>query len=460
METKRIQISPAQVELSAPTGASTMKGIYADLPYNKGALNKLYTILGQTVGDKNLFDDQELVPTTITELQHILTQVIIRFDNDPSYYTKKDYQCLIGYLCKNLIHLISQDDIISESVTSMTTDLSELSDRVQKLEDALDGGNIQELLTEILETKQDKLTTGDGITINDNVIANVWTEEDLIPSINIGGLTTSDTISKGDSIVDILKRILTKAIGLIKTNPSFNSSGQILSTEYGSNTLPTNITFTFTQGKYTSTETSSWNKTFNMNCKVEKYQVKAGDEVIKEWTDCTFSNNKCTIEIPSFTLNAPTKVTVIFKVSANTAEYKDNQGNVDTSIAYNGGDISVSVGQITPYHYFFMGSVTKGTALTSDIIRKFPHKQPVTSNKYTYGGAMAVKAGDIIIACPVEYVLTNIEQTQTGGSYLDRFNEEDPVDINCGTITKSYRIYKFSSITDFSFKNITFTKKQ
>jgi hypothetical protein len=46
-------------------------------------------------------------------LQQLLTQVLIRFDNNPNYYTKTDYQYLLWYLC-GLLQYFSEGSNPSE----------------------------------------------------------------------------------------------------------------------------------------------------------------------------------------------------------------------------------------------------------------------------------------------------------------------------------------------------------
>jgi hypothetical protein len=61
----------------------------------------------------------------------LLTQVLIRFDNDPSYYTKSDYQYLIWYLCQSLGYLDS-NCISKEEFLDVSSKLKEAIDWIQQ----------------------------------------------------------------------------------------------------------------------------------------------------------------------------------------------------------------------------------------------------------------------------------------------------------------------------------------
>ena len=105
---------PYDIVTSASTGKMTVRGTDANAPYNSNLLNRLQAVADSGY-DGNLFDDGvDFGSCTADDLQKLLTQVVIRFDNDPNYYTKRDYQYLIWYLCKSLITLSDSNDKIGE----------------------------------------------------------------------------------------------------------------------------------------------------------------------------------------------------------------------------------------------------------------------------------------------------------------------------------------------------------
>jgi hypothetical protein len=95
---------PTEIVTSAATGKTTVRSTDAGAPYNSNLLKRLQAI-AEYISSDNLFNE-EIISSNVelVDLQRLLTQVIIRFDNDPNYYTKRDYQYLIWYLCKSLIY--------------------------------------------------------------------------------------------------------------------------------------------------------------------------------------------------------------------------------------------------------------------------------------------------------------------------------------------------------------------
>jgi hypothetical protein len=100
---------PYDIVTSASTGRMTVRGTDANAPYNSNLLNRLQAIVTSSA-DNNMFNkDIDFGDFSLANLQELLTQVAIRFDNDPNYYTKRDYQYLIWYLCKSLKYLENTD---------------------------------------------------------------------------------------------------------------------------------------------------------------------------------------------------------------------------------------------------------------------------------------------------------------------------------------------------------------
>jgi hypothetical protein len=100
---------PYDIVTSASTGRMTVRGTDANAPYNSNLLNRLQAIVTSSA-DNNMFNEEvDFGDFSLVNLQELLTQVVIRFDNDPNYYTKRDYQYLIWYLCKSLKYLENTD---------------------------------------------------------------------------------------------------------------------------------------------------------------------------------------------------------------------------------------------------------------------------------------------------------------------------------------------------------------
>lgn len=128
---------PYDVVTSASTGNTIIRGTDASAPYNSKLLNRLQAIADKAY-DSNLFDDNvDFGSHSLQNLQQLLTQVVIRFDNDPNYYTKRDYQYLIWYLCKSLIYIGSKE-IPDVDFEQLVNDISALLERLDKLEKTVD----------------------------------------------------------------------------------------------------------------------------------------------------------------------------------------------------------------------------------------------------------------------------------------------------------------------------------
>jgi hypothetical protein len=125
---------PYDIVTSASTGKMTVRGTDANAPYNSNLLNRLQAIVTSSA-DNNMFnEDIDFGDFSLATLQELLTQVAIRFDNDPNYYTKRDYQYLIWYLCKSLKYL-ENNDVTKEQFNQLDALVKALEDRVNNLDE-------------------------------------------------------------------------------------------------------------------------------------------------------------------------------------------------------------------------------------------------------------------------------------------------------------------------------------
>ena len=148
---------PYDIVTSASTGKTTVRGTNTNAPYNANLLNRLQAIADQAY-NSNLFDDRvDFGSYDLEDLQKLLTQVVIRFDNDPNYYTKRDYQYLIWYLCNSLVYLDGHYTS-KEEFLEVIEKLKEVIDFIQK---QLDGTkeSVEALSTAVadLSTRQDAI---------------------------------------------------------------------------------------------------------------------------------------------------------------------------------------------------------------------------------------------------------------------------------------------------------------
>ena len=75
-------------------GAMTLRNLCPNSPENKDLLNKLQAIVdaNHLVCDESLFEGEFEVITSIEEVKKLLTEVIIRFDTNPDYYSKNPHR--------------------------------------------------------------------------------------------------------------------------------------------------------------------------------------------------------------------------------------------------------------------------------------------------------------------------------------------------------------------------------
>lgn len=127
-----MSIIPSNVERPASKGAETYRGFCVDLPYNKDLIDKLHSVITTIKADckDSFFEGDFEVIDNLDDLKRLLTEVIIRFDTAPDYYTKSDYTALIGVLYQSLLYLYqvlliksSNEDILKVEQTAEGTEL-------------------------------------------------------------------------------------------------------------------------------------------------------------------------------------------------------------------------------------------------------------------------------------------------------------------------------------------------
>ena len=132
----QIKIIPAQVHNQSQHGGTVLRTTYSNSAQNQNLLKKLYAIVGDDFEINKGFDFSGVKTPSLDDLKNLLSEVIIRFDNDPDYYDKRDYQYLIWYLCKNLIYILNTDK--SDELEQIETSISNLENRVEAREETFD----------------------------------------------------------------------------------------------------------------------------------------------------------------------------------------------------------------------------------------------------------------------------------------------------------------------------------
>lgn len=437
---KRIQVIPSQIDRPALQEGVTLTGTYSNLPYNKNAIKRLQAIVGDNfVGDLNIFDNEEesfkILP--LEKIQQLLTQVLIRFDNSPDYYTKSDYQYLIWYLCQSLGYF-SQGGVSEGDLESLQRAIAELQEKVSILS----------------ETKQDLLSAGNGIEIDSNTISAKTTESFKVSNVNIGGYVDGMVISENTPIVDILKTILQKVINLKVTAPSAKLLGDSYQAEYGSETIKS-ATIALTQGSFISADPDFWMTNQKMDCTIAGISDDWNWTISEDKMSATTSNKYTATSLQTFTVPS-------IQISENTVVPKKSNGEY-SDVVYHETSLPVSGNiKVTPYYKIYFGStsaidvntitVLDIKALKNSIQAVFPLTTTATTKEYKGGGK------SIVVACPSVYHLSAVTDSM-GNSILSLFRKTKQIDIPCGNdVLVKYNVYLYpiSNGADQAYKNLTF----
>lgn len=452
---------PSEIVTSASTGTTLVRGTSANLPYNQSLLKRLQAIVADSSYDGNFFDDDVLQAPSLEDLQKLLTQVIIRFDNDPNYYTKRDYYHLIWYLCQSLLYL-------AEGGTS-ESDLSEIYTQIRQLTDHIDGIDLQfdalsqkitgltdqvSTLESLLLSKPDKFEEGTGIKIENSIISARATESFKVSNVNIGGYTDGMTIDENTPILEILKTILQKTVDVKANDPTAKLTGDTYKAEYGSEATKT-ATITLTQGSFTSADPTAWTTSQKMDCRLVgvtgnwKWTI-SNDGMIAQSTNKYYATSAQTLSVP------------YVEISQNTVVPKKSNGD-DSSVEYIDTTLAVSGNiKIIPYYNLYFGPIltTDISSVTASDVKRLEHVEeefPLDKTK-TIGGSYTGQGKSILIACPSEYQLTGITDSM-GNSILSLFRFTSQLDIPCGNdVLVKYNLYLYpiSNGADQAYKNLTF----
>lgn len=479
MSVKQIQVIPSQTELISETGSVIRRGTYTNLPYNKNILTKVHAIVDKEfAGDLNMFDDSELILPSIEDLQKLLSQVVIRFDNDPNYYTKKDYYYLIWYLCQSLVYLSNSGQLSESDLTELQEEVSQLKTRIEseidptlqdilvRLEELEDAGKNQlpgrfdaileriEALEEVVDQKQDMLSTGSGIKLEDNTISAKSTESFKVSNVNIGGYKDGMIIDENTPILEILKTILQKTVDVKANAPIVKLTGDNYKAEYGSETTKTS-TITLTQGSFTSADTTSWTTNQKMDCKLQGVTDDWEWSISEDGMKATSTNTYVATSVQTFSVSS-------VSISQNTIIPKKSNGE-NSDVSYNNTSLSVSGSiKVTPYYKLYFGPIvaTNITSIIASDVKQlentlqadFPLSSKTTTGSYTGKGK------SILIACPESYKLDGITDGM-GNSILALFQQTIQIDIPCGNgVPVKYNLYLYpiSNGAEQAYKNLTF----
>ena len=477
---------PSDVERPASEGVITRRTLDTNSVQNQKALNFLQAIVDKDYATDLEFDD--LPEIGREDIVALLSQLIIRFDTKPDYYTKKDYQLLIGVLTGALTYLYNNSgsesdiaellEIINElkiDVNNNKIDIIKINNQINQFKLWVENNYVpeegfEERVNELIEAalpdipqplpqKQITYTEGSGIDISASdsdtrVVSAVLTEPITVSNVSIGGYSNGMVIQEDTPIVDILKTILQKVVDVIVVKPSVKLTGDNYEAEYGSSATKT-ATLTLTQGKFESADSSQWQSSQNMNCKLSSIDDDWAWTISANKMSATSSNtyyatSKQTFKVPSVT------------ISANTITPKKSDGN-DSNVTYTNTELTPSGSiTVTPYYNIYFGPIASSDikTITSNDVRSLPNKIKALfplSNQ-TSSGSYKGEGQSILIACPSEYELNAIT-SDVGLDLLNNFTQTTTLNVKCGGNAEvSYRLYLYSITNgaDQAYKNLTF----
>lgn len=451
---------PSEIVTSASTGTTLVRGTSANLPYNQSLLKRLQAIVADSSYDGNFFDDDVLQAPSLEDLQKLLTQVIIRFDNDPNYYTKRDYYHLIWYLCQSLVFLIEGGVVSKSELDGIRALIEQLNIRIDGVDEhvtTLAGyiytelpAKFESLQTKISELegllleKQDKLEAGSGIKIEDKTISSIYTGESFKTSVKVGVLEAGSDIQTGDDIVDILKSILTKVIDVKRTNPTATITISPAEAELGTLGLVVAGQVTLKDGYYDPAEEGTNMKRQYMGCILEVPTT----EQLGDFADATSITDQRVALAATIDVLSDVKLdTTISAHSTNNGCKSDGEISEQNQTEFT-FDLSKTV---RAFRNVYIGSislvdlsseealaaiqnVSKGDLIP--IAKTFGDKQILISSMQTVAPSMAV-----ILACPSDYKLTSVIDGDSPFETVGQYIEYSTVLACGGTHTESYKLY-------------------
>ena len=482
---------PSDVERPASEGVITRRTLDTNSVQNQKALNFLQAIVDKDYATDLEFDD--LPEIGREDIVALLSQLIIRFDTKPDYYTKKDYQLLIGVLTGALTYLYNhsagESDIadlwqiiqsLKLEIKDLKTDIDEISTNISSINTAIEflskrfnnyvlEVSFEDRVNELIEQyhaddppqqapqKQITYIGGDGIKITatdtDTRSVNAVIKEPItVSNVSIGGYSNGMVINKDTPIVDILKTILQKVVDVVAVEPSVKLTGQSQSVEYGSS-VTSDLTIRLTQGYFKPAD-ASW-VAGNQNMAYKITGVPSTWTISDDHMSATASYTQevtSPITYSGYTVNVAEETTTIpTKSNGEASSVRCSVSSLTTS-----GSVT-----ITPYYYLFFGPVDTSDikTITSDTVRnltskkaRFPLTNQTVSEQYNGGGK------SILVACPTAYSLDAVTDAM-GNSILELFKQQThTLDISCGNQTVEYNLYLYpiTNGADQAYKNLTF----
>ncbi len=303
-------------------------------------------------------------------------------------------------------------------------------------------------LEEALSGKQDTLTAGDGIVIEDNTITALessLTESLEVTGVTIGGLSDGDVIPAGTSLEDILMKMLVQEIDVTSTNPTLKLASNISTGTYEVGTLIEPV-FTATYSDGTFNGNSGYSYSISAGCEADQISYYGGGQVLESNTDIYVVSEG----------SRSYYATVPYSDSTNTPI--TNLGNPSDEVITAGTATSSTLNYLGKYKYF-IGCTTKSLPeeMTSDEIRGlelYSGDLNVNSLTTTMGSnAIYSDGSNVVITCPAKYELTKVVG-ELELSLLEAFVNTDPaiVEVQTGELITEYRVYLLEILGGASIK--------
>lgn len=521
-DVKTIKAIPSEIMTSAGTGQTTLRGTSASLPYNANLLKRLQTIIGNETYDGNLFDNEGFEPgsVTIEEMQQLLTQVAIRFDNDPNYYTKRDYQYLIWYLCSQLIYCTSDTIDWGEQIEKLIQDIEALHTRINAafedisdLGTRIDATNVQiNSVNERLKEANDQI---DDLYIkskdaNDRI-------EQLVSRVDNTNIRIDETLQMIDANSDAISDIKDQL-------KNFNPDKCVLEAGTGIK-IEDNIISAKTDNAFTVSNVTIGEYSDGMVIDANTPIVDILKKILQKVVDVIAVNPKVTLSGHSQQVEYGTSVNTGLTIDLTQGYFKPassdwngaNQsmhykidsigGNLDWTITdlqarasdhstitevktYSNYTVQISEPEvtipvksnneasdvrcnitaltasnsvtITPKYKAFIGGVDAESidVLDSAKIRAVTNYWlPVTPSSQTLlnGTPTSNNGKQILIACPNCYELESVN-SELGTDMTDAFDQKGTVTVKCGEVEVEYNCYLCVVYEECKFQTVKFKK--
>ena len=272
----------------------------------------------------------------------------------------------------------------------------------------------------------------------------------LIVNTPVGNLKKGDKIELGDSIFNVLTKILTQIYLPSSVTPTckITNSGDSFSSNYEVGTIVTpKLSYNYTDGKYSSYTNSIEYNVINANCTNSSVTYYYQNEQLPDGTkDITLKDGISPALIVSVNYNAST---IIPKDSG----LKDVESlSIPSGICSNSANYKA-------YYKYFIGYTTQAQGLpkTSDEVRALKkYSNFITSNSMTIVGATDTNSDAYnFIVCLPKGCTVSAETVGVSGNHNFLKGEEILVNIG-GTTKQKYSIFYVEGTP--KYKNLKITK--